>query len=340
VLVHPLPATGRVRPPDEASTPGGTADRKFKGSFEVRELQSVGWVAGVYTSGASTSRLRSLQPEIPRGLVMRRSSRPPTNPLGFFSAALRRGATKRAMRPPSHRQGSSASRTALRDPMPSAYQHQLVREVLGRREFLPAGGAMATMRTGGVMKKLSILFFGAAFLILSAGSAKATPVLWTLECLGCPPSLSFSGSFIYDADTDTYSAADPIIDTSNTSGSPLEPTGGVAFAGFPSDSMHLLATPGAGWDFNTHATFFTWLAPLTNAAVDTPISGHALLLCGEAGGCTADPDSIFVLPTPGFDEGFGAFLTATPLPNPAALPLFLSGLAVFGSVARRRRPGG
>jgi hypothetical protein len=50
------------------------------------------------------------------------------------------------------------------------------------------------------MKKLI-----AAFLLLGFGSAQAIPVIWTLEGVLFEDGGTASGSFVYDADTSTFS---------------------------------------------------------------------------------------------------------------------------------------
>lgn len=158
---------------------------------------------------------------------------------------------------------------------------------------------------------------------LNASPSRAVLVTWTLDGVMFDDGGMATGSFGYDAATNTFNAIN-ITTTLNPSlglgvtytmpGPLASPT---LFSSFVAVRNYLLA--------------FELSAPMTDAGGTIPLSLSPLGQELELGVVCIDPT-----PCPARDIIAGS-ISAPVVPIPAAFPLLLSGLAVLGFVARRRR---
>lgn len=138
-----------------------------------------------------------------------------------------------------------------------------------------------------------------------APAARAVVVTWTLDGVTFDDGAMATGSFDYDADTNMYSA----INLTTTAGVLPGETYTTASVASNATFLELLIITNTFLQLN-------FSAPLTNAGGVIGVTGQeARLIFGPVRDIVA----------------------GSVVPVPAALPLFLSGLAVFGFIARRRR---
>jgi hypothetical protein len=166
----------------------------------------------------------------------------------------------------------------------------------------------------------------AVLLSFTAGAAQAVPVTWTLQDWTFNDGGSASGSFVYDADTNNFS--DMFIATTNGT----ERTGVIYSEAISGGNTAFSAVPFAGFPslVSSPNLMVMFADQLTNLGGVVGVFMGQESTCNNAG-CTSLTGPIRFL-------GEGASVSAVPIP--AALSLFLSGLAVFGAVARRRRLSG
>lgn len=159
-----------------------------------------------------------------------------------------------------------------------------------------------------------------------ASAAQAVPLQWTLSGLNFTQGGSVTGSFVYDAPTDTYSNV--MITT----------TGTVADGSFDlaltfSSNIQLLAVNAAlGTDTGDPLIRLLFESPLTDLGGMAPVSLFQVGTCFMGG---AACDSIVSL-----DFGRDGSVTASAVPSPGTLPLMASSLMALWPIARRRRLSG
>jgi len=162
--------------------------------------------------------------------------------------------------------------------------------------------------------------------------ASAAPVTWTLVDAVFADGGSASGTFTYDADTNTYSAIN-IVTTAGSIQSgddynilaPMFVHSATRFGAVP------VPSPGL-----TGLTIFsvTWASALTNAG------GVVSILLGggsSEGVCVNFNCSIFNSVGGGARAFVSGYVTTSEVPLPAALPMFLAGLAGVGAMRLKKR---
>ena len=111
------------------------------------------------------------------------------------------------------------------------------------------------------MRRFLLLFLASG---LCAGGASAVPVMWTLQGVTFSDGGTASGSFVYDADTNTYSS----INVSTTAGTVVTTPATYQFLdpGFPSASGELAAFVTATGDLTgVRVVALVSTAPMTDA---------------------------------------------------------------------------
>jgi hypothetical protein len=171
----------------------------------------------------------------------------------------------------------------------------------------------------------------AALLALAAPQgAKAAPVLWTLSDLVAFDGSTASGSFVYDAGLNAYSAID-ITTTPGPQHSGAHYT--LLSLGFPaSPGFVSLVEEGAGADQTGFDNLFIVLSTdLSDAGGVVPLTFSQEGPCGDPL-CSGSLGPLRL--------SFTGTLRGTPLlvevPEPAALTLLGGGLLALGAVRRRR----
>lgn len=168
-------------------------------------------------------------------------------------------------------------------------------------------------------------------LVLLPLSAQATPILWTINGMTFDDGGTGSGSFIYDADTNTYSN----INITTTVGSVLPgdtylyPDLLYALSQAPDYFMALDATGADLTGFSFLTTVFSPSA-LTNAGITTSITGGTEGTCGN-------PDCSILEVEASFRNVTGGRVTAdiVTVPEPETIALFGLGLLGLGLASRR-----
>lgn len=176
------------------------------------------------------------------------------------------------------------------------------------------------------MKKIIVALILAVF----AGSAQATPILWTLDDVEFDDGGTATGTFLYDADTDIYSA----ISVTTTVGTTL---------------------PGEFYQFHNPDVFSDADGLLGLTTIANPVGGTPAFNINlesaltNAGGTVV----LLTLPPPAAFEGFcfndpctgfqGTFRAVTSgtvfaqaVPEPSSALLFPVGLAIWARALRRR----
>lgn len=154
------------------------------------------------------------------------------------------------------------------------------------------------------------------------GRAYAAPVLWTLPTMTFGPGDTLAGSFIYDADTNTYSS---VAFTKTGAFAASYDTGDLSL-GTPQE-LKLITNFGAA-DLSDERFLFLFFfsSTLTNA-------GGSVLTPVKYGDCN-NPDC-----TVGLFDGSSGPITGTPVPVPVPEPtaMMLLGMGLVAAGARRRR---
>ncbi len=174
----------------------------------------------------------------------------------------------------------------------------------------------------------------AVCLASAAFTAEAAPLKWTLTDVTSFGS-SITGSFVYDADTDTYSH----INITTSSGSVI-PGGSWNTLAIdpkypPSFFVQFVDTTGSDQSgANTLGLMFYY--SLTNAG------GTVNLFATYQGSClTASCGTLGVYPgdpTPGFNPNVTGYVVASAIPEPASLSVLAAGAgAIFLTRKRRTR---
>ncbi len=164
--------------------------------------------------------------------------------------------------------------------------------------------------------------------------ANAAPVTWTLVDAAFEDGGTASGTFTYDADTNVYSNID-IVTTAGSIQSGAEYHLLPSLFAFSATRFGATPVPPPGLAGKTIFSI-TWANALTNNG------GLVSILTGSPsaeGLCLNFNCSIFNGYKGGARNFVSGYVTtdASPVPLPAALPLFLAGLAGVGALKRKKR---
>lgn len=181
-------------------------------------------------------------------------------------------------------------------------------------------------------KPIALLIAALAAIGLTA-PANAAPVTWTLVNAVFEDGGTASGTFTYDADTNTYSAIN-IITTAGSIQSGAEHDIVAPMFAHASTRFGAVPVPSPGLTGLTILAI-TWASPLTNAGglVSILTSDHA---SGE-GLCLNFNCSVFYSYLGGSRQLISGYVTTGEVPLPAALPMFLAGLAGVGALRLKKR---
>jgi PEP-CTERM motif len=186
------------------------------------------------------------------------------------------------------------------------------------------------VRVGGIMNRLIFRSLITAFILVVTfgvpSIASADGITWTLSGVTFDDGGTASGSFVFDALTNTYSA----IDIITTAGSQF---GGATYTGidpgFPSTSGQLiLVTNALLSDFTGTGVLELDFGPLTNLGGTFPVVGTGEGTCDNAG-CSSGTE----LRTLTAGEVTGVVAT----PEPSTLLLLVMGLAGLAGAAAAKR---
>jgi hypothetical protein len=177
-------------------------------------------------------------------------------------------------------------------------------------------------------------------LVLLVGHAAAVPVLWTLDAVFFGDGGTATGSFVYDATTNTFSSVNITTTAGSLAGAPGAVTFISAAAVSNSNSAVFLTIP-AGNPTGTPFLFLTFTSPLTNSGGISSLllDGADLALCSNPACSTTNSmgDSTFLGPARQISNGHVIGTQIAPTPIPSSLILVLSGLfAVSGYLAVQR----
>jgi hypothetical protein len=172
-----------------------------------------------------------------------------------------------------------------------------------------------------------------AIAILIGSAAQAVPVAWTLEdvqwsdyyCIGCaqPDTSYLTGSFVYDADTNTFSDIYLISENPPPGGGGSKTYTSDNLLSFDNDSLILLddSNPAFHWELELN-----FQSSLTNTGGDISLVSSYEIAYDPNGGGSLER---------GVDSGGITSMPAVPIP--AAVWLFGSALAGLGWL-RRYKP--
>ncbi len=176
-----------------------------------------------------------------------------------------------------------------------------------------------------------------AFGSILAAPAHSTPVTWTLQNIVFGDGGTASGSFTYDADTNTYSA----VDITTTAGSIL---GGATYvAQSPGQAASSRAqypdfvTSTSGDLTNTFGLNLSFQQALTDAGGTVALVANYSLeaWCGNATCSSIDYFYSGTSTTHGRQPTQGAVVAA--VPEPAPVTVYVAGLLTLGLVRRVKR---
>jgi hypothetical protein len=187
------------------------------------------------------------------------------------------------------------------------------------------------------MKLLRAASIGLSLLLLMPGTASAVPVDWQVDYTNTAGNVMVTGSFVYDADLNQFSAvnltASDSLGISNTTYSFVSPFNIVV-----PNSAHFRDREDADRTGEKMLRFAN-LAGLTNAGgvisnAITTVFGFQPIQCLDAG-CVAissinpslEPSQSTLIGTP----------IVPPIPVPAALPMLAAALGALVGLGRRRR---
>ena len=184
--------------------------------------------------------------------------------------------------------------------------------------------------------KLPIALLAAAVAAFGLSApASAAPVTWDLVDVAFEDGGTASGTFTYDADTNLYSAINIVTTAGSIQGGAEYDLLPSLFA-FSATRFGAVPVPSPGL---SGLTIFS----ITLASALTNAGGSVAILTGKdsaEGLCTNFNCSIFN----GFGGGARNFVSgyvsteaASEVPLPAALPMFLAGLAGVGALRRKKR---
>lgn len=177
------------------------------------------------------------------------------------------------------------------------------------------------------MAKLMGFALGACLALAAVAPASAMPLTWTLSGVVFEDGGTASGSFVYDADTNTYGT----ISVTTTAGTLF---GGATYT-LPDPGVNPIYYAGDAVFVTGPAADYTGLPVIslvppgvyTDAGGTLPIDGSAEFTC-----TTANCD--FGIKVRYITAGF---VSASSVPEPLTLSLFAGGLAATTALRRRRR---
>jgi hypothetical protein len=157
--------------------------------------------------------------------------------------------------------------------------------------------------------------------------ADASPVTWNLSQVGFSDGSIATGSFVFDADTVTYSAINIVTTTPTVGGTFQFACVSPCNAGGPAANLILFLTESSSNDLTaTPGLAVVFLAPLTNAGGSVGINFGLESLCENAT-CNVHTGPLANL--------VSGSVVSTTTPEPTSALLFGAGLA--GILALRRR---
>jgi hypothetical protein len=155
-----------------------------------------------------------------------------------------------------------------------------------------------------------------------AGLAGASPILWNLSGVTFADGGIATGSFMFDADTSSYSSIDIVTSEGSIAGTTyLDVVAGPAVGSFI-----LAAAPIATYGIGTESLIIQYVSALTDAGGTTPITFGAEGACQDSQ-CDAIGANRFVT---------AGAVTTNAVPEPTPVALVAVGLLGLGLLGRRQ----